>query len=263
MAAIAPPSAMSLSEFDQLDDILDDIRTRKDETPQWEFCEGFLAALICCRRLILPSEYLPVLLDTGEPNEKGENAFRDEAQLNRFMDLWLRRWNDIAAALLIDVEDLSDDRAYHPEIIDVRGALSVLPPEASDASPGEEIPSFAQIWAIGFMYAVETWPQEWEPPRDKEMKDWIDQSLNAIIALTEDDKGPFTRSFYEKGAPPSVSDQRADEYGDAIWSVYDLRKVMFSLGPRVESARKDDKPGRNDPCFCGSGKKYKKCHGAG
>jgi uncharacterized protein YecA (UPF0149 family) len=22
------------------------------------------------------------------------------------------------------------------------------------------------------------------------------------------------------------------------------------------------KPGRNDPCWCGSGKKYKKCHGA-
>jgi len=21
-------------------------------------------------------------------------------------------------------------------------------------------------------------------------------------------------------------------------------------------------PGRNDPCHCGSGKKYKKCHGA-
>ena len=27
--------------------------------------------------------------------------------------------------------------------------------------------------------------------------------------------------------------------------------------------RAGDKPGRNDPCFCGSGKKYKKCHGAG
>jgi hypothetical protein len=22
-----------------------------------------------------------------------------------------------------------------------------------------------------------------------------------------------------------------------------------------------ERPGRNDPCFCGSGKKYKKCHG--
>ena len=23
----------------------------------------------------------------------------------------------------------------------------------------------------------------------------------------------------------------------------------------------DKKPGRNEPCFCGSGKKYKNCHG--
>jgi uncharacterized protein YecA (UPF0149 family) len=26
--------------------------------------------------------------------------------------------------------------------------------------------------------------------------------------------------------------------------------------------RAEPKPGRNDPCFCGSGRKYKKCHGA-
>jgi preprotein translocase subunit SecA len=31
----------------------------------------------------------------------------------------------------------------------------------------------------------------------------------------------------------------------------------------VEQRRADhDEPGRNDPCWCGSGKKYKKCHGA-
>jgi preprotein translocase subunit SecA len=32
----------------------------------------------------------------------------------------------------------------------------------------------------------------------------------------------------------------------------------------VETVVKDehDKLGRNDPCWCGSGKKYKKCHGA-
>ena len=32
--------------------------------------------------------------------------------------------------------------------------------------------------------------------------------------------------------------------------------------PFVEQHRADDEPGRNDPCWCGSGKKYKKCHGA-
>ena len=32
----------------------------------------------------------------------------------------------------------------------------------------------------------------------------------------------------------------------------------------VETRRLDDtgKIGRNDPCWCGSGKKFKKCHGA-
>lgn len=34
------------------------------------------------------------------------------------------------------------------------------------------------------------------------------------------------------------------------------------LPPPVETIRKDsDGPGRNDPCPCGSGRKYKKCCG--
>jgi preprotein translocase subunit SecA len=33
-------------------------------------------------------------------------------------------------------------------------------------------------------------------------------------------------------------------------------------GPAKEPVRVDDKVGRNDPCPCGSGRKYKKCHGA-
>jgi uncharacterized protein YecA (UPF0149 family) len=27
-----------------------------------------------------------------------------------------------------------------------------------------------------------------------------------------------------------------------------------------EPARRSERPGRNDPCWCGSGNKYKKCH---
>jgi hypothetical protein len=31
----------------------------------------------------------------------------------------------------------------------------------------------------------------------------------------------------------------------------------------VKTVRRDEpKVGRNDPCWCGSGKKFKKCHGA-
>jgi preprotein translocase subunit SecA len=36
------------------------------------------------------------------------------------------------------------------------------------------------------------------------------------------------------------------------------------LPPAVEQRRVDEATqiGRNDPCWCGSGKKFKKCHGA-
>jgi preprotein translocase subunit SecA len=34
------------------------------------------------------------------------------------------------------------------------------------------------------------------------------------------------------------------------------------LLPRQPVIRTEPKVGRNDPCPCGSGKKYKKCHGA-
>ncbi|MEO7887208.1 MAG: UPF0149 family protein, partial [Polaromonas sp.] len=55
---------LEVEDFDALDAILDDLRTRYDETPQWEFCEGFMAAVACTRRPIAAAEYLPVLLAT-------------------------------------------------------------------------------------------------------------------------------------------------------------------------------------------------------
>jgi len=45
-------------------------------------------------------------------------------------------------------------------------------------------------------------------------------------------------------------------------------KIELSAPPKAEGQRpqgtvhRDAKVGRNDPCPCGSGKKYKKCHGA-
>jgi SEC-C motif-containing protein len=44
-----------------------------------------------------------------------------------------------------------------------------------------------------------------------------------------------------------------------------FRKVSgrwFYLDGKLEPAKKVAAPGRNDPCPCGSGMKYKRCHGA-
>ena len=257
-----PIEPLSPQEFDEIDAILDDLRTRYDETPQWEFCEGFMAALICCRRLIMPSEYLPVLLAIGDEGAQDEGSFADDAQRQRFFELWTRRWNEVAQALNAKVEDLGDEAAYFPEVVDLRGAVASLPEEARAEIGDETPPSYAQIWALGFMYAVESWPEEWAAPRDKEAAQWLDEALEAIVALTDDDTDPPTLSVYDENGAPSVSAQRLDAYASAIWAVYDLRELWRTLGPRQQTVHKAPTPGRNDPCPCGSGKKYKKCCGA-
>jgi uncharacterized protein len=256
----AAPAGLTADDFDTLDAILDDLRTRSDETPQWEFCEGFIAALACCRRAIPAYEYLPVLLDV-----EGDDAsvvFADAAQHVQFMGLWNRRLAEVTAALDAEVESLDDPRAYAPEAMDVRGAIASLPEAERAELEGELLPAFAQVWALGFMYAVEAWPEEWAPPRDRDTAKLLDACMNAIVALTEDDEDEPTLSALSEDGPPSVSENRLNAYGEALWAVYDLREVWRSIGPRVETIRKAETPGRNDPCSCGSGKKYKKCCGA-
>ena len=178
------------------------------------------------------------------------------------MALWSRRWEQIAGALDCDIESLQDDRAYQPEMLDTRGAVAALPEPQRFEMAEQPLPAFAQVWALGFMFALESWPEEWQPPRDRQAARLLDASLQAIVALTEDDTEAPTVSIYSEDGPPSVSADRLDRLALALWAVYDLRALWRGIGPRVLTVHRVPRPGRNDPCPCGSGRKYKKCHGA-
>lgn len=262
------PSAAVMNEqdFDAIDQILEDLRTRLDEVPQWEFCEGLIAALVCCRRAIPASEYFSVLLSDPETGEFGPQLFADHQQYEQFLNLWQRRWHEIEVALDAQVDNLDDERAYAPEVFDVRGIIAAMSPEERAEMAAEigdeELPYFAQVWALGFMFVVETWPEEWQAPRDKQAADQLEYALSCIIDITEDDVGEPVISMFGESSPPTVSQERINAYGHAIWAVYDLRELWKNFGPRVLQVIKADEPGRNDPCSCGSGKKYKKCCGS-
>jgi SEC-C motif-containing protein len=78
----------------------------------------------------------------------------------------------------------------------------------------------------------------------------------------DDDEGTveFVARYREKTEGPEVSHRERARFvrggNDRRW-LYAEGKVM---GP--PPVRREPRPGRNDPCTCGSGKKYKKCHGA-
>ena len=263
--ATSAAEALNDQDYDALDQILDDLRNRLDEVPQWEFCEGAIAALICCRRDIPADEYLGALMG-DDSGQFGPQLFASVQQYEQFLTLWNRRWNEVAVALDAEVDNLEDERSYAPEVMDVRGAVLAMSDEEraemAEELANEELPSFAQVWALGFMFVVETWPEEWAAPRDKEAREWLEDALDRIVAVTEDDDGEPSISMFGEDSPPSVSQERLNAYGEAIWAVYDLRDLWKNIGPRVEQVVKGEQPGRNDPCPCGSGKKYKKCCGA-
>jgi preprotein translocase subunit SecA len=49
----------------------------------------------------------------------------------------------------------------------------------------------------------------------------------------------------------------ADEGGDL-----DGEPLQAPVAVETRRLEENEKIGRNDPCWCGSGKKFKKCHGA-
>ncbi|MDH1474900.1 UPF0149 family protein [Comamonas thiooxydans] len=264
-----PEGALSNDQLEELDALLDELRTRGDEIPQWEFCDGFLTALACTRRPIAAAEYMPMLLGDGEALQVAEGqplpkleVFKDEAQQARFMELFELRLAEVREQLDADIKSLADDAAFQPEALDTRGAIAILPEAEQAELAGEEVPSFSQVWALGFMFVVENWADEWAAPRDKEAAQLLDAAMEFIVNLTEDDTDEPALNLYDEAGPASTSQERVDAFGEAIWAVYDLYRLWKSMGPRQETIVKGEQPGRNDPCPCGSGKKFKKCHGA-
>ena len=263
-----PPDEANAADFDDatsatldtLEDVLDAIRERLPETPQWEFGEGLMTALLCTRRPVGEDEWVPFLFGSD-----ADEVFATPAERTRFLMGWMERESQLRAALTAPVESLEDERALSPAVMDWRGLLASLP-EADRAEAAADQdgapPALAQVWASGFLAAVDHWADDWAPPRDKEIAAGLADALDCIEDLLADDTGKPALNLYEAEGPPSVSEARFEAFGEALWAVYDLHDIATSLGPRVAPARNDDKVGRNDPCPCGSGKKYKKCHGA-
>jgi uncharacterized protein len=249
------PEPLSADEFAALEAILSYLRSRHDAIPVWEFCEGFMAALICSRREIAPEEYLPVLLAV---------PFANAVQQKHFIGLWTRRWNQVRQALDSKITALDDATAYQPELVDARAVLAALPEKDRAANAGAQVPSFGQLWAKGFMAVVAAWPEDWAGSRNKQAIEWRTTALDYVDAVTQDDTDvPALNAFQDASGPPTVSARRMKDFGDALWAVYNMREMWRKLGPRIETVVKSVTPGRNDPCSCGSGKKYKKCCGIG
>ncbi len=224
----------------------------------YERVDGFLTALAAGPVPMVPAEWLPALC-----GDAFTRAFADPpaaAQAERALQ---QRLKVLAAQLEPSVlMERPDDLRLNPLMVEWTDAqreelVKVQGISAEDA----QLAQTGAEWADGFLSCVEAFEHQWAPPADEDGANALAALLDQISALTIP-PGDALFADHVKQYWPQGEPSREDLIGEALWAVQDIRVVWVDNAPKPETRRVEATPGRNDPCPCGSGKKFKKCHGA-
>jgi len=127
-------------------------------------------------------------------------------------------------------------------------------PEDPDADHPDSL-DIGREWAEGFFLAVDDAREAWDAWLDAD--DWIEE---IFVLLEEVASGELAVEPGEAPEPLSYR-ERLDTIASLPGMLADLHAHRLEhLTPR-EPVRRAPAPGRNDPCPCGSGRKYKACCG--
>ena len=170
------------------------------------------------------------------------------------------RWESPAEAAEVDallrgLEETVRRRVRRSED-DLPGEMQPLVglPEDPDADHPDDL-DIGREWAEGFFLAVEDCGEAWDAWLEAE--DWIEE-----IFLLLDELASGQVAVEPGEMPETVAYQdRLDTIASLPGMLADLHAHRIeALTPR-EPVRRVETPGRNDPCPCGSGRKYKVCCG--
>jgi uncharacterized protein len=228
----------SEAELDALQAVCDRL-TGFDERFNAEWLDGAFSALMAGPSVPPgPQAVMPALL-----GDAWERTFADPSDVAQALVPLDARWRVLRSQL--DPEALYDD----PDTLQ----LAALPLAADDEGGFP----LATDWAQGFLRVVDDPAWGWAESPDPEATAAM---LGPVRALCLDPEAlqAWTTEHYRGGDPPS-REQLAD---DAAYAVQDLRLWWLDNAPRTAPRRVEASPGRNDPCHCGSGRKFKKCHGS-
>jgi len=186
--------------------------------------DGFLTAVISGPNTIPPSRWLPAIWGEAQPTWASKKKFEHVFQL------LMRHYNSIVSMLMHYPEE------YEPLILEreVEGRTYMI----------------VDQWSVGYMRGVALDADAWNAGgADVDL-------LMRPIRLWGTEEG------WKQIDAMSDKDQEREQHAifDAVRAVhkYWLERRAISTAP----VRRDSpKVGRNDPCPCGSGKKYKHCCG--
>lgn len=188
--------------------------------------DGMLTALLSGPNDIELSRWMVAIWGGEKQIPKWENA----RERDRFMALVIQHFNDIAERL-----------ASYPEQFD--------PLFGWQEMEGQEF-SVVEDWCYGYLRGMAL-DADWSllPPEQQPALD--------AITLHGSEAHLATREAFS----PEDFEASIEAIRPAALALHDYWQEQRAAQPDPEPYRAGDKVGRNDPCPCGSGKKFKQCCG--
>ncbi|PZA12946.1 YecA family protein [Rhodopseudomonas palustris] len=207
---------------------------------QVEELDGFIAALLVCPEMIKPGDWLPAVWG-GDADEPA--PFSDLDHANSIFALIMQHYNEIATTL-----------AEHPER---------YRPLMPGIGTGDVV---WEMWIDGFGAAVDMWPEHWERLQDAD--DATRAAFDGLSRLVDISAMMVDIDQAEREALDKTADDKVIGWIVTLnaWrTTQDPSPRVIEWGPPTPQPQptpaKRTKIGRNEPCPCGSGKKYKRCCG--
>jgi uncharacterized protein len=189
--------------------------------------QGLFCAVASAPDTIAPSVWLPAVL--GEDLE-----FEAQDEMREVIDLVLRFYN-------ATVDELTQGRGLTLEIY-----------------ANEQDEDDYALWCLGYLEGVGLSAQDWGAEGDELSELMFPISVLSGVAkdMAEEDGVPWPTGEQES----ALLEACREDLADSVIAIH-----RYWLARRKDSPLMRDSPkiGRNDPCPCGSGKKYKQCCGAG
>ena len=230
---------LSDEEIEELDDFLLDAQGI-DESMNVSMLDGFLTALICAPKLILPREWMRWVWDTEHGKDSPNFSSEDEA--GRILSMLMRHMNDITRTLSQAPE------YYEPLLLE-------------NINNGNPIPILDE-WCMGFVKGMSLDEEGWSDIAVANPQ-WL-----STIFLYGTEKGWET--LLAKDIPLEEHIEMSERLTTDVLNIYAglkaLRESQISQA-RPSTISKRDLAADNDTqdpaglCPCGSGKKFKLCHG--
>lgn len=185
--------------------------------------DGFLTGIIVSPDMVPPSTWLKRVWGSTVPK------FGAPERLQHFFDLVMQHYNEVLASL-------DDPDGFNPIL-------------ETDTRTDETL---WELWIEGFSKAMKLAPRGWNRIRASD-----DEGPKAALA------GISTLAAFYDGRERLTREEedRWDREAPALIPIWISMLHEWRLENDKQRPTTGGKVGRNDPCPCGSGKKYKKCCG--